>query len=94
MLGINVTYIMKPGKRADFLAELEAQGIRAAVLAEEGCRQYDYFLPVEEPDRLLLMEKWTDQQAQKLHLEQPHMALVRAAKERFVLDTTLQTYEI
>ena len=94
MLGINVTYTIKPGARADFLAGLAACGVRKEVLQEEGCLQYDYFLPVEGEDSVLLMEKWTSREAQKVHLTQPHMAKVAALKEQFVTDTKLELYDL
>ena len=40
---LNVTYTMKPGLRAEFLREVSEHGIQKAVLAEEGCLQYQYF---------------------------------------------------
>ena len=53
---LNVTYTMKPGLRAEFLREVSEHGIQKAVLAEEGCLQYQYFEAVDEPDKLLLVE--------------------------------------
>ena len=94
MLGINVTYMMKPGARDAFLSELAALHIRQAVLAEAGCLQYDYFRSVQEEDSLLLVEKWTDAQAQKTHLSQPHMAQVAALKAKYVSDTRLELYQL
>lgn len=94
MLGINVTYIMKPGGRAGFLAGLAADGIREEVRREAGCLQYDYFLPLEGEDRLLLVEKWESREAQQLHLTQPHMAKVRALKEQYVDRTELELYDL
>ena len=91
---LNVTYAMKPGLRAEFLREVSEHGIQKAVLAEEGCLQYQYFEAVDEPDKLLLVERWTDRQAQQLHLQQPHMALVRAAKEACAADTRLELYDL
>lgn len=57
---LNVTYTMKPGLRAEFLREVSEHGIQKAVLAEEGCLQYQYFEAVDEPDKLLLVERWTE----------------------------------
>lgn len=94
MLGINVTYTMKPGARAAFLEGLAARGVREEVLREDGCLQYDYFLPVEGEDSVLLMEKWTSREAQKVHLTQPHMAKIAALKEQFVADTQVVLYDL
>ena len=58
MLLINVIYTMKPGQREVFLKEVQAQDILEAVRREDGCMQYAYYLPVEEDDTLLLVERW------------------------------------
>ena len=67
---LNVTYTMKPGLRAEFLREVSEHGIQKAVLAEEGCLQYQYFEAVDEPDKLLLVERWTERKAQEVHMTQ------------------------
>ena len=89
MLGINVTYTMKPGGRAGFLAGIAACGVQAAVRREAGCLQYDYFLPVGDEDSLLLMEKWTSREAQKVHMTQPHMVTMAEIKDRCATDNTV-----
>ena len=78
---LNVTYTMKPGLRAEFLREVSEHGIQKAVLAEEGCLQYQYFEAVDEPDKLLLVERWTERKAQEVHMTQPHMVPLKEIKE-------------
>ncbi|MFR6184433.1 MAG: putative quinol monooxygenase [Lawsonibacter sp.] len=78
MYGINVIYTMKPGKRDEFLAGVTASGAQAAVRGEEGCLQYDYFTSVDDPDKLLLLEKWTNRGGPEGSTwRQPHMALIQ-----------------
>ena len=48
MYRIYVHYHMKPGAGEGFLSQVEAMGLRRAVLAEAGCLQYDYFRSVQE----------------------------------------------
>ena len=94
MLGLNVTYTMKPGKREDFVSQVTDQGILAAIRAEEGCLGYHYFYSAEDPDQLLLVERWTDEQAQAVHMGQPHMKRLAAIKEACALDTRLERYSL
>ena len=89
MLLINVTYTMKPGMRDTFLNEVQARGIQDAVREEEGCFQYDYYLPAEEDNTLLLVERWRDRAAQQLHLTTPHMAALAPIKAACVASTQL-----
>lgn len=89
MLLLNVTYTMKPGMRETFLQQVQAQGILDAVRHEDGCLQYDYYLPVEASDTLLLVERWRDRAAQQAHLTTPHMAALGKIKADCVTDTQI-----
>lgn len=86
MLLLNVTYTMKPGMQDTFLKEVQAQGILDAVRQEDGCMQYAYYLPAEEDDTLLLVERWRDRAAQQVHLTTPHMVALAKIKADCVVD--------
>lgn len=92
--GLNVTYKMKPGMREEFLTALAQSGLPEIFRQENGCLQYSYFRSVEDEDCLLLVERWTDRDAQKRHLETPHIPKLAAIKERCVLDTSLTVYDL
>ena len=95
MLGVNVIYTMKPGMREQFLKEVADCGAQEAVRGETGCLQYDYFLSVDDPNKLLLVEKWTDREAQKVHVTQPHMDTIRAILGRCSTgDKVLELYDL
>lgn len=94
IFGLNVIYKMKPGKREEFLTELMASGLPEIFRQEEGCLQYSYFRSVEDEDCLLLVERWTDRDAQQRHVQTPHIPKLAALKERFVADTVLTTYDL
>lgn len=90
-LKVLVTYKMKAGHRDAFLADTAAA--RPLILAEDGCEQYDYFPSYEDENKTLLVEQWTSREAQQVHLTQPHMAIVRKAKEDHVEDTALELFD-
>lgn len=95
MLGVNVTYTMKPGKREQFLSEIAAGGIQESIRKESGCIQYDYYLPVEDSEKLFLLEKWTDREAQKVHMTQPHMKKLAEILNRCAEgDAVLEFYDL
>ena len=89
MLLIQVTYTMRPGQRDAFVRKIRESGILDAIRGEDGCLGYSYYLPEEEDGTLLLVEKWTEAQAQKAHLETPHMKQMAAFKPEYVADTKL-----
>ena len=60
MEGILLHVLYRGEKANDFASEMERSGLRAAVLAEEGCMQYDYYRPLAEENCVLLVEHWRD----------------------------------
>lgn len=94
MYTISVTFQCLPGKREAFLERVKAEGIREAVLAEDGCHRYDYYAAVADPDELLLIEAWESKHHQEVHIEQPHMAKLRSFKGEYIESTTLKEFEL
>ena len=84
---IFVTYHAKKGEAKAFVRELEESGAAELVRAEDGCIRYDYFFSAAEPDTVLLFEEWKSARHQQIHMTQPHIALIKAAKEKYILDT-------
>ena len=85
-----VTYQMKAGMRNAFLQEVAQAGILEKIRQERGCLQYAYFLSAEDPDSLLLIEKWESPELQQAHLMQPHMEKLKEIKPRFVEQTIVE----
>ena len=56
-----------PGKREELKAAFAS--LCPSVREEPGCEQYEMFQSIEHPDRLILLEKWTDQKALAVHIE-------------------------
>ena len=92
MIVLNVTYKCKPGMNKAFLAKLNAEGLAAACRAEAGNIKYDYYLPENGSDELLLVEKWRDKAALKAHAAQPHFARIGEVKAEFVDDTVIEKF--
>ena len=94
MIILNVIYKCKPGKREDFLQKIKSEGIDAASRGEDGNSKYDYYLPVDSSDELLLIEKWQDADALAAHGKQPHYARLGRLKPDYVLETGIERFEI
>ena len=92
--GLNVVYQTKPGMREEFVSSIVDSGLLDAIRQEDGCLQYSYFRSVEDENCLLLVERWTDCDAQKRHLTTPNIEKLAAIKARCVLDTALTVYDL
>ena len=54
-----------PGKREELKAAYAS--LCPSVREEPGCEQYELFQSIEHPDRLVLLTRWTDEDAQRIH---------------------------
>lgn len=87
---LHVTY---SGAQAEAFAREMCSGLRSEVLAEDGCLQYDYFLPLGQEDAVLLLEHWRDQAALEAHFVGEPMKKLKALKEHYGLETGIERFE-
>ena len=88
-LKLYVVYHAKPGGREMFVRTLVEQGVLTATRNEPGCLAYDYYFSAQDENELLLIERWQSAEHQRVHMQQPHMARLKAIKEQNVDSTTL-----
>jgi len=87
---IYVTMQALPGKGPE-LVKLRASR-HAEVRKDPGCEQFDLFQNTEDPDQLLLVERWTDEASLQAHyaLNRPQIGVeLRAGsgkQERYVIE--------
>ena len=94
MIVLNVTYRCGRDMRDRFLEAITAEGIDAASRAEEGCLKYDYYLPADGRDELLLIEKWSDAEALGAHAQMPYFKRLGELKREFVAETLIERFEV
>ena len=94
MYTIYVRFACLPQKREAFIQKVKETGILDAIRAETGCVKYDYYLAEKDPNELLLIEQWETREHQQIHINQPHMALLREFKGDYVTDTVLGEVEL
>ena len=84
-----VKYHAKPGCREAFVRLVVEEGILTLIREEKGCLAYDYYFSAQDAGELLLIERWESAAHQRVHMEQPHMARLKAIKEQFVDSTAV-----
>ena len=94
MIVLNVTYKCKPEMRDKFLGMIKTAGIDTAVRSETGNIKYDYYIPDNNSNELLLLEKWTDAEALAEHGRQPYMGKLGELKAEYVNETIIEKYEL
>ncbi len=92
MLVFLVTFRCRPEMREEFLEMIRTEGIDEAARAEEGNLQYDFFLPLDNCDDLLLIEKYRDADALGAHVRSAHVARLTELKNEYVTDLLMEQY--
>ena len=62
-----VSITAAPGKGAELAQAYKPRCLQ--VMQEPGCEQFEVFQSVVNPDRLTLLERWTDKAALDVHLK-------------------------
>jgi quinol monooxygenase YgiN len=84
-LTINIRYTGENGGARKYVEEMESSGIAARIRAIEGCLAYDYFYPADDPEGLLLIDSWENQEALNRYHASPAMQEAAALREKYGL---------
>lgn len=89
---VNLYYIGRNGSAKKFAEEMERLGIADAIRVEEGNLKYEYFIPLNDPETVLLIDSWKDQAALDAHHHSPMMVQVIELREKYDLHMVVQRY--
>ena len=92
MITVNIRYKGRDGSAKAFAEEMTASGTVAAIRAEPGNIRYEYYLPMEDPETVLLIDAWTDQAAIDAHHATPMMGRIAALREKYDLHMAVERY--
>ena len=92
MITINLFYKGKGGSAKAFAEEMEKSGIADRIRAEEGNMGYRYFMPFDDPETVLLIDSWRDEEALERHHQSEMMLSLSALREKYDLHMTANRY--
>ena len=89
---MNLYYTGTDGNARKFAQEMEDSGIAARIRSEEGNEKYAYFFPMDDPETVLLIDSWHDQEALDVHHASPMMKELAALREKYDLHMRAERY--
>lgn len=89
---INLYYTGKNGSAKAFAEEMEKSGTADRIRSEKGNLRYDYFLPVNDSETVLLIDNWENQQALDIHHSSPMMQEIARLREKYDLHMKAERY--
>lgn len=89
---VNLRYTGKGGSARAFAEEMISSGTVELIRAEAGNLRYAYYLSMDDPETVLLIDSWTDQAAIDAHHASPMMATITALREKYDLHMTAERF--
>ena len=89
---MNLYYTGTNGSARKFAEEMERSGTADRIRAESGNERYAYFYPADDPETVLLIDIWKDQQAIDAHHASPMMAEIARLREKYDLHMRAERY--
>ena len=91
-LTVNIYYSGIGGNARRFAEEMTSSGLVEAIRAEEGNVKYAYYFPAEDPDTVLLIDRWRDQAALDAHHKTPMMEKIAALRTKYQLKMRVERF--
>lgn len=91
-LTINIYYTGENGSAKKFVEEMISKGIVEQVRKERGNKRYEYFFPENDPETVLLIDCWENQEALDLHHKSPMMEQIAELRNKYKLKMKVEQY--
>lgn len=92
MITITIYYTGKNGNAKKFAEEMVSSGVVSNIRVEEGNERYEYFFSMKDPETILLIDSWRDQNALDVHHASPMMNEIVRLREKYDLHMKVERY--
>lgn len=89
---VNLYYTGEKGNARKFAEEMIKSGTVEAIRNEEGNLRYEYFIPLEDTETVLLIDSWKDQKAIDRHHTSPMMERIVELREKYDLHMRVERF--
>lgn len=91
-LTVNIYYTGKNGSAKEFARGMTESGLVSKIRAEEGNERYEYFFPLDDPETVLLIDRWRDRQALDAHHKSEMMEEIASLRKKYALRMRVERY--
>lgn len=89
---VNLYYKGQNGSAQAFVQEMEKSGIAEKIRKEPGNLRYEYFIPMNDQETVLLIDSWESQEAIDAHHASSMMKDLAALREKYNLHMHAERY--
>ncbi len=92
VITIHIFYTGSNGSARDFAREMTDSGLVDKIRAEEGNLGYAYYYPAEDPETVLLIDRWRDQSAIDAHHKSEMMGAIAELRKKYHLKMRVERF--
>ena len=92
IITVNLYYTGTNGSAKKFAQEMESSGTADKIRAEKGNLRYEYFVPMNDPETVLLIDSWESQEAIDIHHASPMMQTIATLREKYDLHMRVERF--
>lgn len=89
---VNIYYTGKNGNARKFAEEMVSSGIVERVRAEEGNERYEYFFPMDDPETVMLVDRWKNEEALDIHHKSEMMKEIADLRNKYNLSMKVERF--
>ena len=89
---MNLYYTGENGNARKLAEEMVSSGTVDLIKAEKGNLKYDYFVSMDDPETVLLIDSWENQEAIDFHHASPMMGTIASLREKYDLHMRAERY--
>ncbi len=89
---INIYYKGENGNAKKFAHEMVSSGIVDRVRKEVGNLKYEYFLPFDDNETVLLIDRWKNEEALDIHHKSEMMKEIAELKNKYNLNMKVEKF--
>ena len=88
----NIYYKSKNGNAKKFATDMINSGIVDEIKSKKGNLRYDYFIPLNDEDTILLIDSWENQKTLDEHHNSDTMKKITELRNKYDLHMTVEKY--
>ena len=89
---VTLRYKGKDGAAKRFAEEMTKSGTVEKIRNEAGNIKYEYYQSLDDPEIILLIDSWEDQESIDVHHASPMMQTIMELREKYDLHMTVERY--
>lgn len=89
---VDIYYTGENGNARKFAEEMVSSGIVKRVREEEGNLKYEYFFPMDDPETVMLIDKWENEEALDIHHKSEMMKEISELRDKYHLRMKVEKF--